>query len=78
VVLGANHQGQRLGQLLYAELFEFAKGCGCSHVAAEFDVEPPNEVSRRFHASLDFIEVGTQYLAGPRKLVSMQLANVIR
>jgi uncharacterized protein len=76
VVLSEDHQGKKLGQQLYVELFEFAKAYGCSYIAAEFDVDPPNEVSRRFHASFGFSEVGAQHLANSKKFVSMQLASL--
>jgi predicted GNAT superfamily acetyltransferase len=43
-------------------------------VACEFDVQPPNPASERFHAKFGFIEVGRQSVAGGKKTVSLQTA----
>ncbi len=43
-------------------------------VACEFDVEPPNPVSARFHAAFGFTEVGRQRVAGGSKTVSLQIS----
>ena len=71
VVVAAAHQGKRLGAGLYRDLFDFARQSAVPRVTCEFDVEPPNEVSRRFHASFGFREVGAQWVAGGKKRVSM-------
>jgi predicted GNAT superfamily acetyltransferase len=74
VVVAAAQQGKRLGAAMYRDLFEFARGSGVPRVTCEFDVEPPNEVSRRFHAAFDFHEVGAQWVGGGKKRVSLQQA----
>lgn len=76
VVAGAS-QGQGLGQLLYSDLFAFAVRTGAVRVACEFDIEPPNEASRAFHQGFGFNEVGIQRVAGGKKLVSLQAANLV-
>jgi predicted GNAT superfamily acetyltransferase len=43
-------------------------------VACEYDVEPPNDASARFHARFGFGEVGRQRLAGGKQ-VSLQMAT---
>ena len=73
VVVAASHQGRRLGALLYDDLFAFAWESGLPCVTCEFDIEPPNEASRRFHARYGFAEVGTQALPGGKR-VSLQAA----
>ena len=45
-------------------------------VAAEFDVEPPNEASRLLHESFGFTEVGSQWVAAGKKRVTLQIAPV--
>jgi len=75
VVVAASHQGRRLGALLYDDLFAFAWESGVPWVTCEFDIEPPNEASRRFHARHGFQEIGTQALAGGKR-VSLQRADV--
>lgn len=74
VVVSATHQGNRYGVLLYDDLFSFARESGLERVVCEFDIDPPNEISRRFHARLGFREVGTQWVAGGMKQVSLQEA----
>jgi len=76
VVVAASQQGKRLGQLLYEDLFAFAGEKRIAFLACEFDIDPPNEASRRFHSRFGFREVGTQWVAGGKKQVSLQLAQV--
>jgi uncharacterized protein len=74
VVVSTLHQGRGLGARLYADLFAFAKTAAAVRVTCEFDIDPPNEISRRFHARHGFAEVGTQAVAGGAKRVSLQAA----
>jgi len=74
VVVGRAHQGRRLGARLYEDLFAFASRSGAERVVCEFDLDPPNETSRRFHARFGFREVGTQWVAAGTKQVSLQEA----
>jgi uncharacterized protein len=72
VVVALSHQGQNIGSLLYDDLFAFATQSNALRVTAEFDTDPPNEASRRFHARYGFEEVGAQAVAGGKKSVSLQ------
>jgi uncharacterized protein len=74
IVVSPAHQGHRYGTLLYTDLFGFARDSGAGRVVCEFDIDPPNETSRRFHARFGFREVGTQWVAGGTKRVSLQEA----
>lgn len=74
VVVSRSHQGNRYGALLYTDLFTFARESGAERVVCEFDIHPPNEISRRFHARFGFREVGNQWVAGDTKRVSLQEA----
>jgi predicted GNAT superfamily acetyltransferase len=76
VVVSAKHRGKGLGRRLYEDLFAFARETGVKTVAAEFDVNPPNEVSRALHEVFDFVEVGRQWVAAGKKQVSLQIAKV--
>lgn len=69
--------GKGLGSMLYTELFSFASNNGISTVTCEFDVEPPNADSERFHARFGFKEVGRQVVADGRKVVSLQTADAL-
>ncbi|MEO7386529.1 MAG: GNAT family N-acetyltransferase [Gammaproteobacteria bacterium] len=72
VVVAPAQQGQGLGRRLYENLLDFAHASDARYVTCEFDVEPPNEASRRFHAAFGFQEVGTQCVGSARKRVSLQ------
>lgn len=74
VVVSATQQGKGLGKHLYTDLFAFAGRSKAERVTCEFDIEPPNEGSRRFHQGFGFREIGTQRVAGGKKLVSLQAA----
>jgi predicted GNAT superfamily acetyltransferase len=74
VVVSQACQGRGFGALLYADLFAFARAAGVPRVTCEFDVEPRNVASERFHARHGFVEVGTQGLPGGKR-VSLQSAT---
>ncbi|KFN42577.1 GNAT family N-acetyltransferase [Arenimonas oryziterrae] len=76
VVVSAQQQGRGLGALLYDDLFAFARTEAIDPITCEFDIDPPNEASRRFHARYGFLEVGTQQVADGKKRVSLQAAPV--
>ncbi len=73
VVVAGAQQGHGLGARLYDDLFAFARAQRIVCVACEFDLDPPNPASARFHARQGFREVGRQWLGGGKKQVSLQL-----
>ncbi len=75
VAVAASAQGRGLGRVFYEDLFAFAREHGVRTIAAEFYTTPPNEVSRKFHASFGFHEVGEQDVFGT-KHVSLQVASL--
>jgi uncharacterized protein len=68
--------GLKLGTLLYSYLFEYARAQDVPVITCEYNIEPPNEASRRFHNRFGFSEVGTQWLDGGTKRVSLQAAHI--
>jgi uncharacterized protein len=74
VVVGMAFRAQRLGSMLYDDLFAHARKIQVPRVTCEFDIEPPNPASARFHARFGFKEVGRQDLAYAAKAVSLQEA----
>ncbi len=72
VVVASEHQGRGAGRLLYGDIFAFARHENVNYLTCEFDLEPPNEPSRRFHEGQGFREVGTQSVAAGKKQVSLQ------
>lgn len=63
------------GSLLYRHVFDHAAATEVPIVTCEFDVQPLNQASERFHRRLGFDEVGRQKVANDTKWVSMQLAS---
>jgi predicted GNAT superfamily acetyltransferase len=76
VVVAAAAHGQGVGSLLYRRLFAQAASQRAERVVCEFDVDPPNPQSGAFHARFGFREVGRQAVAGGKKIVSLQAAEV--
>lgn len=76
IVVSAAQQGRGFGKLLYDDLFAFARASGVREVTCEFDLDPPNPTSARFHARFGFREVGTQWLGGGKKQVSLQVRSL--
>ena len=69
-------QGGGIGTRLYREVYALARRQGVPFVTCEYDIEPPNPASERFHARLGFREVGRAELGG-KKTVSRQLLDVV-
>jgi predicted GNAT superfamily acetyltransferase len=76
IVIDGKARGQRLGQRLYEDLFQRARAAQVRRITCEFDVDPPNEASRRFHEHFGFREVGRQQVADGKKSVSLQEATL--
>jgi predicted GNAT superfamily acetyltransferase len=72
VVIDAAARGHQLGVRLYEDLFARAREGGLRRITCEFDIDPPNDASRRFHERFRFQEVGSQRVAGGTKVVSLQ------
>jgi len=72
IVVDTRRQGQGLAARLYDDLLEFAAASGIAQLTCEFDLDPPNPASAKFHARYGFHEVGKQWLGGGKKQVSLQ------
>ena len=75
VVVDSKFSGRRIGSRLYDDLFEFARSQDISAITCEYNIEPPNPASRAFHDKFGFKELGTQWVAGGTKRVSLQAAE---
>ena len=73
IVVGSSLQGKGAGRRLYDDLLQFAHSAGVRTITCEIDQDPPNEVSRRFHAAYGFAEVGSQIVGVAQKRVSLQV-----
>jgi predicted GNAT superfamily acetyltransferase len=78
IVVARAHRGTRIGVALYDDIIAFAASSGVSWLTCEFDLEPPNPASMRFHERMGFAEVGTQWLGGGRKRVSLRARAIAR
>jgi hypothetical protein len=78
IVVAPSCAGLKLGTLLYGDLFDYARAQAVPVITCEYNIEPPNEPSRRFHERFGFSEVGTQWLDGGRKRVSLQAAETLK
>ena len=78
IVVSRDLAGQGIGSALYSDLFEYARDAGIEIVACEYNLEPPNPVSKAFHDRWGFTEVGSQRLADGSKRVSMQVVRPSR
>lgn len=69
-------QGGGIGTRLYRDVYALARREGVPVITCEYDIDPPNPASERFHARLGFREVGRARLQG-NKTVSRQLLDVV-
>lgn len=76
IVVSAALRTRGAGTALYRDAQAFAREQQLPLIACEFDIEPPNPASVRFHARLGFHEVGRQVLHGGSKTVSLQVLEV--
>jgi uncharacterized protein len=76
VVVESDFSGLKIGSMLYKDMFQFARSHAISVITCEYNIEPPNPPSRAFHDKFGFKQVGTQWVAGGSKLVSLQAAEI--
>lgn len=76
IVVDARRHGQGLAARLYNDLLAFASANGVAQLTCEFDLDPPNPASAKFHARYGFREVAKQWLGGGKKQVSLQVLEL--
>lgn len=72
IVVSSAHQHRGLGSALYDDLIEMARAGGVSRIVCEVDIVPLNAPSIAFHDRRGFAEVGTQWIKGGDKCVSLR------
>ena len=72
IVVASRYQGLGVGARLYDALIARARSAGLPRVVCEIDLVPRNAASDAFHAHYGFVEVGTQWLGGGVKQVSLR------
>jgi len=75
VIVSSQFMGRRIGSKLYKDLFEFAHTEGIEKITCEYNINPPNPASRAFHEKFGFRELGTHWVAGGTKQVTLQAAE---
>jgi uncharacterized protein len=75
IVVSFASRGQRLGSILYEDIFRHARSKAIPLVTCEYNLIPSNEPSRLFHDKFGFKEKGTQWVANGTKQVSLQVAE---
>ena len=73
IVVDAAASGRGVGQQLYRDLFDQTRRHDIGIIACEYNIEPPNPASKRFHDHFGFREVGSQSIASGSKRVSLQI-----
>ena len=76
IVVGSEFSGLKIGSLLYSDLFDFARGLDIKTVTCEYNIQPPNPASKKFHDKFGFKELDTQWVANGTKKVTLQAAQV--
>ncbi len=76
IVVAAACKGNKVGTAIYRDLIAFARSRGVPRIVCEYNLDPPNLTSKKFHDAFGFREVGTQRLRGSGKLVSMQALEI--
>ncbi len=72
IVVRDGSRGRGLGTILYEDLFAWAISQQIGNIVCEYNVEPLNEASRKFHDVLGFQDLALKRI-GQAKRVSMQL-----
>jgi len=76
IVVSAQFAGRKIGSALYQDLIAFARQLEIRHIVCEYNVEPPNVPSQTFHEKWGFHEMGSQWLNGKTKRVSLQVLDL--
>lgn len=76
IVVSAAFAGLKIGSLLYQDLFVFAGTSGIGMITCEYNIQPPNLASKKFHDKFGFIEIDTQWVANGAKQVSLQAVQL--
>ncbi|MDY0339933.1 MAG: GNAT family N-acetyltransferase [Coriobacteriia bacterium] len=77
IVIDRAYQRVGLGDALYGDLLDFGRSQGVARLVCEVDADPLNTASERFHAQQGFVEVGSQWVAGGSKRVSLKERAIV-
>ena len=77
IVIAAEARRKGIAFSLYRNLEDFAVQRHIPLMTCEYNLRPPNEISRQFHQSFGFKEVGTQKTENGKKTVSLQIKHAV-
>ena len=77
IVVAPDFRRKRIALSLYRNLEHFAAQRNIPIMTCEYNLQPQNEVSRKFHQKYGFKEVGTQKTENGKKTVSLQMKQVV-
>lgn len=72
IVVDSDYTALKIGSLLYADVIKAAQLAGALALTCEYNIQPPNLISARFHSRWGFEALGSQWLGGGSKQVSLQ------
>jgi len=78
IVVDSAFAGLKIGSLLYADVIKAAQLAGALALTCEYNIQPPNLISARFHSKWGFEALGSQWLGGGSKQVSLQALKLDR
>lgn len=76
IVVSAKFAGCGIGSQLYDDLLTFARQHNFKSIACEYNLVPANPASNAFHNKYGFKEIGSQWLDGDAKQVSLQILEL--
>lgn len=78
IVIAAEARRKSIASALYRDLEDFAVQRHIPQMACEYNLRPPNEISRQFHRRYGFKNAGTQETENGKKTVSLQIKPVVK
>ena len=77
IVVAPDSRRKGIAFSLYQDLEHFAAQRNIPIMTCEYNLQPKNEISRKFHQTYGFKEVGTQKTENGKKTVSLQIKQVV-
>ena len=74
IAISSKFRGLGIGKSLYLDLERSLDEYNM--IACEFNIEPPNPISKSFHESLNYKNVGFQFTENNTKKVSLMVKNI--
>ena len=74
IVVDGDRRARGSGRRLYQDLMAFAREQDITDIVCEYNSVPPNEISKAFHASLGFVEMGEAWLSDSKCVSYQRLA----